>query len=130
MTHEPPLELPNKRGHRWVPGVEQQHLLGSDDGLNVLQVDHDGSLSTQHSRRVREQRVQDPKVPRWQARAPHDGVLAGLDNLCLPRRVHQQPGPHARALLPVASAGRNGRGHPAQVMLFLGLGETRLGWVR
>jgi hypothetical protein len=38
-----------------------------DDGLDVPP----GlcSLSTKHSRRVRENRVQDPKVPSWQARA-------------------------------------------------------------
>ncbi|KAM1104651.1 hypothetical protein ACFX15_012633 [Malus domestica] len=63
MAQKPPLKLLNKWSDRRVSGIEQQDLMGGDDDLDVLQVDHDSSLSTQHHRRVRKKRIQDPKVP-------------------------------------------------------------------
>ena len=62
MTHKSSLKLLNKRGDRWITRVKQQHFLGGDDGLDVFQVYHNGSLSAQHGGRVRELRVKYPKI--------------------------------------------------------------------
>lgn len=131
VTRKAPPELLNKWDHRRIPRVEQEDLLGSDDCLDMLEVDDDGPLSSKHGGRVREERVKDPKVAGGQAGAPHDGVLPGLDHLSVPRRVHEKPRPDPRCLLPVAttgadSEGKADRGSPGGVRLIFGLVETRL----
>lgn len=99
MTREPPLQLLHKGRHRRVPRVQQQDLLRSDDGLYVFQIDDDRPLTTEDRGRVREERVQDPKVAGGETRPAHDGVLAGLHHLGLPGRVEEKPCPDASPLL-------------------------------
>lgn len=100
VAREAALKLLDEGGDGGVTGVEEEDLVGGDDGLDVLQVYHDRPLTPQHRRRVRQQWVQYPEITRRQSRPPHDRVLSGLHHLGLPRRVQQQPWPYTRRLLP------------------------------
>lgn len=100
VVAEAALELVNKRGDGGLAGVEEEHLLSGDDGLDVLQIYHHRPLPSQHRRRVRQLRSQYPQVPHRKLRPAHDRVLPGLHHLRPPRRVQHQPGPDATSLLP------------------------------
>lgn len=102
VEEEAALEFLNEGGNGGVAVVEEKHLVGGDDGLDVLQVDDDGPLPPQHRRRVRQLRVQDTQVPRRQPRPPHHRVPPGLHHPRLPGSVHRKPrpDPSRRRLLP------------------------------
>lgn len=135
VTREPALKLLNEGRDRWVPGIQQQNLLSGDDSLDVLQVYHDRLLTTQHSRRVRQQRIQDPKVPGGQTRSPHDGVLAGLNHLSLACGIQQEPRSYSSAFLPeTSSSAADGEAYPGdgwsyRVGIILRRHVARFGWV-
>ncbi|KAG5020000.1 hypothetical protein JHK85_016304 [Glycine max] len=50
VANDPCLELMKEGGDRGVARVEEEELLGGDDGLDVLQVDNDGPLMAQNVR--------------------------------------------------------------------------------
>ena len=52
VAEDPGLELLKEGGDGGVARVEEEDLVGGDDGLDVLQVDDDGPLTTQKGRRV------------------------------------------------------------------------------
>lgn len=105
MTRDPPLQLLHEGVDRRVPGIQQEHLLGGDYGLNVLQIDDYGPLTTQDRGRIGEERVEYPEVTGRQTGAAHDRVLSRLHHLGLPGGVQQEPGPDAGALLPEGGGG-------------------------
>lgn len=47
VEREAALEVVDEGHHHGVLVVEQEHLLSSDDGFDVLQVHHDGMLAPQ-----------------------------------------------------------------------------------
>lgn len=108
VTQNPTLQFLNKGNNRRVSWIHQQHFLGGDNGFDVLQVDDYGPFSTQYGWRVREKRIQDPKVSGRETRSPHDGVLAGLHHLGLAGWVEKEPWAHPGCFLSEADAGGEG----------------------
>ena len=52
MELDSTLELMNKGSNRGVPEIEEENLVSGDDCLYVLEIDDDGPLSAEDSRRV------------------------------------------------------------------------------
>lgn len=97
------MEIVDEGGDHRVPGVRDENFGGRDDGLDVLQIDHDSPFPPQNRRRVGEQGIQDPQIPRWKPRPPHDRVLAHLLETRPPGVRDDQPRPARRALPPPGS---------------------------
>ena len=123
VAEDPGVELFDERGDGGVAGVEEEDLVGGDDGFDVLQVDDDGPLTAQHGGWVGEERIEDAEVAGGEAGASHDGVLPGLHHLLLPGGVQEQPCPHPRPLLPAYRIRRppNSNSNPISLSLSLSL---------
>lgn len=98
-TGEAALELVDEGDDGGIPGVEEEDLLGGDDGLDVLEVDDDGALAAEDGGGVGEERVEDAQIAGWKASAAHDRVLPCFHHLGLTGGVDQEPGPDPDGLL-------------------------------
>lgn len=61
-TEDSGLQILNERGNYGVFPVGHEHLGGSYDGLNVLQIDDDGAFSAKDGGRVGEEGIEDPQI--------------------------------------------------------------------
>lgn len=119
MAKNPPLKLFDKGNHSGILRIEQENLLGSNDCLNMLEIDNNGALTAEDCGRVRKQRVEDPEIAGRQPGSPHDGVLTDLHLLGPAGGVEEEPRPHSHRLLAEAAddGGRAEEGLPGPVFL-------------
>lgn len=85
----PPLKLIHKGGYRRIPSIQHEHILSSDNSFDVLQIDHNRFLTAKNRRWIREQRIENPKVPRRQTGPPHNRMFSGLNHLSSAGRVQE-----------------------------------------
>ena len=85
----PPLKLIHKGGYRRIPSIQHEHILSSDNCFDVLQIDHNRFLTAKNRRWIREQRIENPKVPRRQTGPPHNRMFSGLNHLSSAGRVQE-----------------------------------------
>ena len=77
-------EVLHQGDHEWIIGVQEEHLLSSDDRFDVLQVHNNGVLATKDCGRVGQQRVQESEVAGWEVRSLHDHLFPDLQILVQP----------------------------------------------
>jgi len=77
------LQIDDEWSNGGVAGIEQQNLVSCNYGFNVLQIDHNRSVSAKNGGGIREQRVQYAKVSSWKASAVHD-VVFPASTTCVP----------------------------------------------
>ncbi|KAG0618898.1 hypothetical protein M758_4G099800 [Ceratodon purpureus] len=75
---EATLEVLHEGVHEWITGIQEEHLLSSDDRFDVIQVHHNGVLAAKDCGWVGQHRVQQADVARWKVRSPHDDLLPDL----------------------------------------------------
>nr|GMD10014.1 digestive organ expansion factor homolog [Ipomoea batatas] len=93
------LELIDERSNRRVSRIEEKDLLCRNNGLNMLQIDDDCPLTAEHSGRIRQKWVQNPKIPGRKPSPAHDSMFSDLHHLRLPSRVQEKPRPDPGSLL-------------------------------
>lgn len=96
---EAALELVDEGDDGGILGVEEEDLLGGDDGLDVLEVDDDGALAAEDGGGVGKERVEDPQIAGGKASPAHDRVLPCFHHLGLTGGVDHEPGPDPYGLL-------------------------------
>lgn len=87
MAKNHPVKLINKGNDGRILGIEQENLLSSNDGLDMLEVDDNGPLTAENGGGIGEERVENPEIAGRQPGPPHDGVLPDLHDLGLARGV-------------------------------------------